>query len=54
MKGRSAIFTIVITAIIMFAGPVMAADTVSFEPVRAPSLGPGSAPVTVIEIADYM
>lgn len=31
-----------------------AAQTVLFEPVRAPSKGPADAPVTIIEIADYM
>ena len=33
---------------------VVAAEKVSFEPVRAPSKGPDNAPVTIIEIADFM
>lgn len=33
---------------------VLAAEAVSFEPVRAPSKGPDNAPVTIIEIADFM
>lgn len=38
----------------LFAGTaVHAAETVSFEPVRAPSKGPDNAPVTIIEIADF-
>ena len=30
------------------------ARTMVFEPVRAPSRGPDNAPVTIIEIADFM
>ena len=33
---------------------VLAAETVDFQPVRAPSKGPADAPVTIIEIADFM
>lgn len=32
----------------------MSRETVTFEPVRAPSKGPADAPVTIIEIADFM
>ena len=39
----------------MFAGDILlAADAAVFEPVRAPSKGPHNAPVTIIEIADFM
>jgi hypothetical protein len=54
MKDRSAIFIMVIAAMLMCSVSVMAAGTVTFEPLRAPSMGPDSAPVTIIEIADYM
>ena len=32
----------------------LANDAGGFEPARAPSKGPHDAPVTIIEIADYM
>ena len=35
-------------------GVTLAAETVDFTPVRAPAKGPDNAPVTIIEIADYM
>ncbi len=51
--------TLVTLAVLMtmglFAVPMaMAAETVVFEPVRAPAKGPDNAPVTIIEIADFM
>jgi hypothetical protein len=54
MKGRCAVFVTVIAALLMYPVAGMAAGTVTFEPVRAPSMGPDTAPVTIIEIADYM
>ena len=32
----------------------MSAETVNFEPVRAPSKGADNAPVTIVEIANFM
>ena len=47
----------IILALAVFLVPgnaVAAAETVVFEPVRAPAKGPDNAPVTIIEIADFM
>ena len=41
-------------ASLFYVPAAMSADTVKFEPVRAPSKGPDSATVTIIEIADFM
>ena len=40
--------------LLLIAGVALAAETVDFVPVRAPAKGPENAPVTIIEIADYM
>ena len=53
MKIRHLI-SVVIAVMLLFCTFVMAAEKVSLESVRAPSKGPENAPVTVIEIADYM
>jgi hypothetical protein len=39
---------------LFMAGAAPAAEIVDFKPVRAPAKGPDNAPVTIIEIADYM
>jgi hypothetical protein len=54
MKNRYLIFVAVVAAVILCSSFVAAAEKVKFEPVRAPSKGPEDAPVTIIEIADYM
>jgi len=46
--------SLLLVLFLLMATAVLAAETVKFEPVRAPSKGPDSAPVTIIEIADYM
>lgn len=54
------IFSLSLAALLLLAlavfGPktAHAAQTVKFEPVRAPSRGPDNAPVTIVEIADFM
>jgi len=49
------VFLSVMLSLLLFTGTVaLAAETISFEPVRAPSKGPDNAPVTIIEIADFM
>lgn len=54
MRLRSLMFTMVIATVLLYCVAGMASGTVNFPPVRAPSLGPDNAPVTIIEIADYM
>jgi len=52
---RFLILTVMLAVAFLFYVPgAMSADTVKFEPVRAPSKGPDSATVTIIEIADFM
>jgi len=46
--------TLVLLAILLWFPSVVAAEHVEFKPFRAPSIGPEDAPVTVIEIADFM
>lgn len=52
--NRSVFLSILIALSLLMGTAVLAAESVSFEPVRAPSKGPDNAPVTVIEIADFM
>jgi hypothetical protein len=49
------VFLSVLLALSFLTGTIaLAAETVNFEPVRAPSRGPDNAQVTIIEIADFM
>lgn len=50
----SVIFSLLLALGLLTGTVVFAAETVNFEPVRAPSKGPDNAPVTIIEIADFM
>lgn len=52
--NRSVFMSMLLTLLLFTGTAVLAAETVSFEPVRAPSKGPDNAPVTIIEIADFM
>ena len=52
--SRSVLLSIMVAVFLLSGTAAMAAETVSFEPVRAPSKGPDKATVTVIEIADVM
>ena len=54
MKRIIAISVAIIASGFLYPGSFMAAEKVVFEPVRAPSMGPENAPVTIIEIVDYM
>jgi hypothetical protein len=54
MKARCSIFIPVMFALLLYSASGKAAGTVTLEPVRAPSMGPDDAPVTIIEIVDYM
>ena len=55
MKRRVAVLVFLVVSVLFRAsGPAMAADLVSFEPVKAPYKGSDNAPVTIIEIADFM
>jgi len=52
---RFLVLMVLLAAVSLFLLPaVMAEETVGFVPVRAPSMGPDNAPVTIIEIADFM
>ena len=52
---RFLILTLMLAMASLFSVPgAISAETVKFEPVRAPSKGPDNAPVTIIEIADFM
>jgi len=52
---RLAILIVLLAALSLFSvTAAMSAETVNFEPVRAPSRGADNAPVTIIEIADFM
>ena len=52
---RLVILMVLLAALSLFSVPAaMAAETVNFEPVRAPSKGADNAPVTIVEIADFM
>ena len=52
--GRYIFVSFLLVLFLLATGVVLAAETVDFEPVRAPAKGPENAPVTIIEIADYM
>lgn len=52
--NRSVFLSMLLALSLLTGTVVMAAETVSFEPVRAPRKGPDNAPVTIIEIADFM
>ena len=52
--GKDVVLSLLLVLSLFMGSTVMAAEMVSFEPVRAPSKGPDNAPVTVIEIADFM
>ena len=52
---RIVILTVLLAVVSLFSVPAsLAAETIVFEPVRAPVKGPENAPVTIIEIADFM
>jgi len=48
------ILTLSLMLVLLNGNLASAAKTVNFEPVRAPSKGPDNAPVTIVEIADFM
>jgi len=52
--GRYIFLSFLLALLLLMAGVALAAEAVDFEPVRAPAKGPENAPVTIIEIADYM
>lgn len=52
--GKYVVLSLLLVSSMFMGSTVLAAETVSFEPVRAPSKGPDNAQVTVIEIADFM
>jgi len=52
--NRTAFLSFLLVLSLLIGTTAMAAETVIFEPVRAPSKGPDNAPVTIIEIADFM
>ena len=54
MKKMCTVLTVLMTVMLITAVIALAAETVAFEPVRAPAMGPENAPVTIIEIADFM
>ena len=51
---RYIFLALLLALFLLNAGVVLAAEVVKFEPVRAPSKGPENAPVTIVEIADFM
>ena len=51
---RYVLLSLLMLLSLLVATSALAAETVKFEPVRAPSKGPDNAPVTIIEIADFM
>jgi len=53
-KSLAAVGSLVLFVILLAAVPVDSAQVTGFEPVRAPFKGPENAPVTFIEIADFM
>ncbi len=53
-KKLAVLFILAVSAFAWVPGIASSAETVSFQPVRAPSKGPDNAPVTIIEIADFM
>ncbi|MDF1537227.1 MAG: hypothetical protein P1S46_12180 [bacterium] len=54
MSKKIILLAVLLAAALFTAATAMAAETVVFEPVRAPAKGPDNAPVTIIEIADFM
>jgi hypothetical protein len=54
LRKITVLMALALCAGLLMAPTVFAADTVKFEPVRAPAKGPDNAPVTIIEIADFM
>ena len=54
MKKGYQFIVVAIAGMLLCASWVIAAEKVRFEPSRAPSKGPDKAPVTIIEIADFM
>lgn len=54
MKKLLILLAVALTAALLTPPLAIAAEMVQFEPVRAPSSGPENAPVTIIEIADFM
>ena len=52
---NKSVFVSLVLALFFIMGTIaLAAETIVFEPVRAPGKGPVNAPVTIIEIADFM
>ena len=51
---RAVFLSLLLALVLLLAGTVAALETVDFTPVRAPAKGPENAPVTIIEIADFM
>lgn len=51
---RNVFILLLLALFLLMTGVALAAQTVDFEPVRAPAKGSENAPVTIIEIADYM
>jgi len=51
---RPYLLSLFLTLTLLVCSGAAAAETVNFEPLRAPSKGPDNAPVTIIEIADFM
>ena len=51
---RYGFISLLLVLLLLPGSVVLAAETVIFEPVRAPVKGPENAPVTIIEIADFM